>query len=252
MSHLETLQQHRSLSCVDAGLNVWSYTDSTPAADFHNYLTPGAQEQLLLCATFKTGGDGLVLSVLQQVKEWIGSRSMPDQPLTLISCAGIPPFAAIALLSPAAHSLYQTFDPLLHHATFVVFPVYACELSGGETPELVRLIRHDFLPSLEWDRQPHPKLRASFHNSASGVGSVKKKPGLASLAATLSILRQMEGCPASWLRVQNWLEEEMKIEFSDAVYHWRCSDAHVGSEAAFPAMSEKLRIFCVQGMTLTQ
>jgi hypothetical protein len=252
MSHLETLQQHRPLSCFDADLNVWSYTDSTPAADFHNYLTPGSQEQLLLCATFKTGGDSLVLPVLQQAKEWIGSLPMPGQPLTLIPCAGIPPFAAIALLAPDAHSLYQTFDPLLHRATCVVFPVHSCELSGGETPELVRLIRHDFLPSLEWDRQPHPKLRASFHNSATGVGSVKKKPGLASLSDSLSILRQMEGYPASWLRVQNWLEEEMKIEFRDAAYHWRCSDARGGSEVALQTMSERLRIFCVQGMALTQ
>ncbi len=251
MSILKTLKQHRVLSCVDSGLDVWAYTDCTPAASFHHYLTTGNKEQLLLSASFKSGGESLVRSVLRNAKEWLGSSPAPDQTLTLISCADIAPFHAIALLGHAAHSLYQTFDSLLHRGTCVVFPVYECELSGGETPEVLRLIRQDFLPSLEWNREPHPKLRASFNNSATGVGSVKKDPRLASLTKILSELRKMEGCPASWLRVQNWREEEMKIEVNDAAYVWNCSGSDAGGAAAFDSMAERLRNFCVQGLEPT-
>lgn len=251
MSILKTLKQHRVLSCFDSGLDIWAYTDCTPAASFHHYLTPGNKEHLLLSASFKSGGEGLVRSVLRHAKEWLGSNPVPDQPLTLISCADIAPFHSIALLGHAAHSQYKTFDPLLHRATCVAFPVYECELSGGETSEVVRVIRQDFLPSLEWNREPHPKLRASFHNSATGVGSVKKGPRLASLPDILSELRKMEGCSASWLRVQNWREEEMKIEVNDAAYAWSCSGSDAGGAAAFDSMAERLRDFCVQGLKST-
>ena len=245
MSVLSLIQNHHELSLVDADENIWSYTDETPAAQFHTFLTPADHERILLCATFKTGGTAWVKSVLNQAKAFIETHGA-EKPLSLCPCQGLAPFDAVAVISPAAHKMYKTYDPSLHAATRVVFPVYQCELKGDETPGMIDMIRHDFLPSLEWDRQPHPQIRASYMNASTGVGSTVSRPGLAGLARVTSILKQMDGCDSSWLRVQNWLGEERVFKFNQA-YHCEWSRDHKTKLASFEDAAAVLKSFCIDG-----
>lgn len=246
MSLIPLLEKHWELSWAEAADGLWWHHDSTPAADFYHCLTTARDGQALLCATFKSGGRFLAPKVLKAAKAFLEVNET-SKGLTLLPSGDVAPFDAIALVSAQAHALFQTFDAGLNAATTVVFPVYRCEFAGDEPADIVRLIRRDFLPSLEWDRAPHPKILAAFDNPKLGMGSKSTKLKMAGLADVLSILKSMDGCHAAWLRIQNWMGEVMVIEFRDGYLCQRSGRAEmavVDGEAA----AERVQDFCVMGV----
>ncbi len=245
MNSLQTLSRRYTLSPTNTDPRIFTYSDETPAASFHHFLTLAKDEQMLLCTSFKVGDDQLAQTVLREAKSFVSTVEL-TKPLTIIPSAKLGPFDAFAMLSHEAHSLYETIDENVFRATVVVFPVYKCELDGTESSDLIRMIRRDLLPTLQWDREPSPKIHASFVNGKTGVRSVSKKLKLASLPEIISILKQIEGCQNSWVEMRNWLGETLKIEFVND-YQWRLDSGTAGNLSALDKVVSFVQSFCVQG-----
>ena len=120
-------------------------------------------------------------------------------------------FNAVMILSPQAHKLFRVQSKTLHSRTLEIFPIYRCEFSGTEAPELIELIRHDFVSTIDWKRMPSPQIRMSFSDTCTGVRSTGKKPGLAKLSVLDDKVRRLIGCPGSVIEVENFRGDHTKF-----------------------------------------
>jgi hypothetical protein len=124
-------------------------------------------------------------------------------------------FDVVAVLSPAAAKQFEQENDVLNRRAFVVFPIYRCELSGDESPELVDSIRHDFLPSLDWKRAPCPKVTMAYRNKKNKASS---RATLTKLATVLYEVKELYEAEGSWIKLENYAGHRCHLAWSEGHY----------------------------------
>jgi hypothetical protein len=209
----------RGLQTADFSENAYWFEIETPAHRFTNVVAVLDRERYLGLVARDSFDPQLAASVIQFVRDR-QAEIVPTNPVAILErfhhqgCL----FDCVLVVSPQANVLYQTESPTLHSRSFEAIPIYRCEFSGDETPELFRLVRSDFVPTLDWRRSPAPRIWMSFRDAASGVRSTGHKPSLAALDQAIYQIHQLPLAEDSWVQIDNYLAEGARLSFRGREY----------------------------------
>lgn len=196
---------------------AYVYHDQTPAHRFTSVVAPILQEEYCVTLPSRDSFDERFASnALSFVLSHSSGLSVGIPLVILENFDGMEYcFDCIAVLSPLAAKQYEHEHDRLNRKSFVAFPIYRCELSGDESIDLIDLIRHDFLPSLDWKRSPHPKVSMAFQNATTKTRSTGTRPGLTRLQNVLKEIEDLSGTNGNWIKLVNYAGRHMQIEWSD-------------------------------------
>lgn len=107
------------------------------------------------------------------------------------------------------HDTFSVKFPDIQKQTIVVFPIYRCEFSGTESPEIFKLMRKEFVPTLDWDRPPFCKATVAFENKSTGVKSSNR--GLAKQEFIFKELHAFKGGAGSSMEIENFLGQRVTV-----------------------------------------
>jgi hypothetical protein len=202
------------------------YHDQTPAHQFTTVVAPIPEGEYFVALPSRDYFDErLATSVLAFVLNRAQTLSV-QKTLTIIegfSCDEYL-FDCVAVLNPSAANQYEYESDLLNRNMFVAFPIYRCELSGDESKDLIDLIRHDFLPTLDWKRHPRPKVLMSFQNAKTKIRSTEERPRLATLQNVLSEIGNLFGAERSWIILENYKGQRCRIAWMKDAYNVELPD----------------------------
>jgi len=120
-------------------------------------------------------------------------------------------FDAVMLLSPRAHKQFLPRSEQLHARTLEAFPIFRCEFTGDEPADVIELIRHRFVSTVDWRREASPQVHLRFFNARTGVRSTGARMGLASLGSLEFELRTLTDASGSFIEIRNFLGEECRV-----------------------------------------
>jgi hypothetical protein len=120
-------------------------------------------------------------------------------------------FDALLLLAPDVHKLLEIRRPSLQPFVIQAIPIYSCEFTGDETPEMLYTLRKRFVSTLDWKRVPSPRIMASF---STGTVKTPAKLGLISLPDVLFYLQEIRRLGDGFGRVCNYLGELIQITYA--------------------------------------
>jgi hypothetical protein len=215
----EELSEHDPAPYPDIP-GAYIYHDQTPSHQFTTVVAPILEgEYCVVLSSRDCFDEGLATTALTFVLN-LYSTLYVRKPLIIIegfSCQGYS-FDSVAILSPSAANQYEHENALLNKRVFVAFPIYRCELAGNESNDLIDLIRHDFLPSLDWKRSPCPKVLMSFHNAKTKVSSTGIRPRLTTVQDVLAEIENLFGAEGSWIKLENYRGQRCRIEWTKDIY----------------------------------
>ncbi|MCI0563347.1 MAG: hypothetical protein MN733_33140, partial [Nitrososphaera sp.] len=196
---------------------AFTFTDETPAHRFANVVAPIFNgEYCVVLSSRDYFDESLAAAVIDFVVKRASSLSA-ERPLVLLDGFTCPQYSfnAVAVLSPAAANRFEHENDVLNERAFVVFPIYRCELSGDESPELVDSIRHGLLASLDWKRSPCPKVTMAYRNRKNKAGS---RPRLTTLDTVLHEVDELYDSEGSWIELHNYAGHRCRIVWSHGQY----------------------------------
>jgi len=196
---------------------AFMFSDETPAHRFATVVAPILEGEY--CAVVPSRDffdESLATAVLTFVANRASALSI-QKPLVLLYGFVYPQYSfdAVAVLNPAAARQFEHENDVLNKRAFVAFPIYHCELSGDESPEVVDSIRHDLLPSLDWKRAPHPKVTMGYRNKRNKAGS---RPRLTKLATVLFEVEELYEAEGSWIKLENYAGRRCRVAWSQGHY----------------------------------
>lgn len=195
------------------------YQDQTPSHKFTTVIA-SVNDGLCMRLTARDHFDRDLATVVLNAVLHKQSIISVAKPIVIIDGLAVPSytFDSVAVLSPSCANSYRHTSGILNKRTFAVFPIHRCELSGDEPPDLIELIRHDFLPSLDWTRGPCPKILMAFNNTATGSGSTDTQPRLAQMKDLMCELEALDGAEESWIILENYKHQRCRIEWKGNEY----------------------------------
>lgn len=208
---------------------AYIYYDQTPAHEYTTVIAPIVNGDYYLALPSRDFFDeqfatGIFAFVATQSSTLSGA-----QPLVILEDFAYPGYAfdCIAVLSPFAAKQYEYENETLNQRTFVAFPIYRCELSGNESADLINVIRHDFLSSLDWKRSPIPKILIAFGNKQK-----KKKKGrciengfvLTTFENALAVVDHLAESKSDWLSLENYRGQQCRITWNIDHYNIELPD----------------------------
>lgn len=107
------------------------------------------------------------------------------------------------------HDTFSTKFPDAQQKTVVIIPVYRCEFSGNESPAVLKLMRKEFVPTLDWDRPPFCKATVAFENKSTGVKSTNR--GLSKQEFIFKELHSFRGGDGSSMEIENFLGQRIAV-----------------------------------------
>jgi hypothetical protein len=206
-----------TLESFPAVPGAYVYRDQTPAHSFVTVIAPASDTQWFLALTARDFFDeALAANIVDFVRSRWQSVS-PERSIFIIEgfhYAGYD-FDSVAVLSPKCGNIFEHENQELSLRTFVSFPIFRCEFSGQETCDLIDMIRHDFVSTLNWKRRVSPQVYVRFRNNRTGVGSTGKKLGLTSTDILFEQLHDLTGDNSSFIDVKNYKGELCHITRED-------------------------------------
>jgi len=121
-------------------------------------------------------------------------------------------FDCLLILWPSMHRYFTGDSDSLHLHTLVALPIFHCEFTNSDTPDLVGLVRRKYVNSLDWDREPSPRVWIRYQNSI--TRSVGKGLGLIKVEDSLVQIHRLEEDPYQFADVKNYLNEQIRITTS--------------------------------------
>ena len=248
--HLDEELRAAGLQPTPLGTRAYRLDDRTPAHSFTTVIAALTGGECCLTMTARDWFDeGLALAILTFVD------SAEDR-LTLGEVSQIITgfhhdhhgFDAVMLLGPRAHQAFQTRNERLHSLTLEAFPIFRCEFSGNEPAELVDLIRHHFVSTVDWKREASPQLRLRFHNTRTGVRSTGRELGLARPSTLETQLRQLTDAPGSFIEVGNFLGEQCRVTVAGERFVVALPGSADPLALARPDMTAWMRGFLIGGL----
>jgi hypothetical protein len=192
----------------------WSfYAVKTPIVTFTNFVHIPKGGDRLLHVTLR--GDFDNQDVVLYLRETIAVEAIPD-PGEIVkvrlrtSVKGR--FSHALLLGAQYHDVFRVRDPGLNEMTVETFPIHNSEFAGCETPKEVRVLRRDFVSTVDWSRDISPRIRMRFANPVTKGGSIGKKLGLAKLSVLVREIENLSGVRGGWIEVENFESKRLRIE----------------------------------------
>jgi len=102
-------------------------------------------------------------------------------------------------------------SPKLDKKTFEIMPIYRCEFVGDENLDLIDMIRHDFVATIDWKREPKPIVKTRYAVTNRGERTIGNKLGLDRLDVVLRIVFELKEIEGSFLDIKNYLGQECHI-----------------------------------------
>jgi hypothetical protein len=193
------------------------YSDRTPAHSFTTVISPVSNDPFFLALRARDYfDDRFAASMLEFVRDRWDSVNL-SQPMLIIEGFKYPGynFNSLVVLNPVCGNAFENENATLSSRTFVIFPIHRCEFSGDETCELIDLIRHDFVSTLDWKRRISPQIYVRFHNTLTGARSTGKKMGLASADFLFEQLHELSSDKSSFIEVNNYKKEFCRFTRKD-------------------------------------
>jgi hypothetical protein len=242
--HLEDLNPEEFASIP----NAIQYQDRTPAHRFFTVIVPTSDKRHFVVLPARDFFDEhLATEVLLFALKREDSLSL-GQPVRVLEefVASGYSFDSVAVLSPSCAKQFEHQNEFLNERSFVTFPMYRCELTGDESAELVDLIRHEFLPSLDWKRVVCPKISMSFNNKSTRVKSSQKKVGLATLSSVLTEIENLFEAEKSWVRLENFLHQRCEVVWNGERFEVKLD--HGSVEFDTKAVIDFVKKFAMRGL----
>jgi hypothetical protein len=207
----------RQLSSVK---ETYSFEAKTPAHLFTNVIADLTDGQRYLALVARDSFDqDLASALIGFVRKHYPElrQSIPCQILSGFKYEGAK-FDCILAINPNAHGLYVKESPRLHELTIEAIPIYRCEFSGDETVEILQLARRKYVDTLDWRREPSPRVWLAFSDVAMGVRSTGHKLGLTTKKDAILKVRRVAESSESWVELENYAGQHVRITFRDSGY----------------------------------
>ena len=208
----DDLGERFDLTDLEGGCNWKMYRVRTPAHRFTHFLKWFPDENLCVQFSVRDNFSALMPLNLAQFTDAHLSELSCKKKIAKIEAEGtLGPFSAVVYIAPECHSAFKVQIPRLYEQTLVGFPVFDCEFSGDESVEEIICIRRDFLASVDWRRDPVPKILMRYKNHKTKSNSVGGAFGLASLEVLVNEVLNLEGAVDSTVEVINYLHQKCSI-----------------------------------------
>ncbi len=122
-------------------------------------------------------------------------------------------FDAMLFIPSQYHTSFSTYSDRLYQKTIDVFPVYSCEFSGDESPDIVKFLRQDIVSTVNWNREISPKIKLRYKNNKTKSGTIEEKLYLDKWNNLLHELNNLQDCTdsSSFIEVENYKNEYIHI-----------------------------------------
>ncbi|MEU9548102.1 hypothetical protein AB0D88_03520 [Streptomyces werraensis] len=151
-----------------------------------------------------------VLAFARQHEEALIGEGRPIAAVHGFSAAGYA-FDAVAAVAPEVHCHHKTQNPDLTAVTYIVFPAFATEVSGRESPEEAQARYQKMLSPAEIGRDAVPFLKMSYDNPRTGGGSANDGRALAYPRTLRQEIPQLEGSPGGFVEWENRVGEVWRV-----------------------------------------
>lgn len=215
MNFEKLLEGQYSIKEVSSLPGCLFYDFTTPAHRFGNYVLRYRGQALLVPTRDQSFNQRPVKLLRDLTKTELIDFDFPFQVFDNIEISGTS-FECAARISPEYHDMLKHLSLKLHEQTHVVFPMFRCEFSGDESPEIVRLMRKDLVPTLDWSRTPAPKIMMSYANTLTKARSKGMGLGLAGYSTLIREINNLRlpDSDGSYVTARNYLGLQCKIAFS--------------------------------------
>ena len=205
---------------VNGASDWYAYEVRTPAHRFLNIVKWFSEKEL--CCEF-TARDSfpaaLLTGLLSFTDENVSELSCEKRITKLSQISRESSFTAVAYINCESHNAFKSEVPLLHPRTLVAFPVHDCEFSGDESAEQIQCMRSDFVATINWNREPAPKILMRYDNRKTRSKSIGKKLKLAGLATVMNEITNLQDAPESFIEIANYKHQQCLIVSKGSTNH---------------------------------
>ena len=214
MTLINTLSELHPLKDVPQSKQWFVYSNVTPRFHFNHFVCESSNRNLICLTTVR--GEYVpqhvaqFLTFLETFKDKMGDFIGVVLKVSWHGGSEIKMDHAM-FLKPEGHSLLKTENSFLHAHTLVAFPIYDCEFSGDESAEEIVLMRKEFVATIDWNRNPQPKVRLRFDNPQTKGGTIGKHLGFSKLETVQREIRNLSGVQKGFIEMENFKGTRIKI-----------------------------------------
>lgn len=190
-----------------------NYESVTPAFRF-TYFVKASKDgtkliQVAVRGSFLLEDASNICAAIDEFEDVIISLDSPKKlhPVLL----GTSKFDSLIVLPPGYHNSFLAQDRSLAQQTFVVFPAYNCEFCRTESRDAIEVMRRGIVKTLDWKRDPSPRVAMRYSNPKTGGGSVGSDRGLTEISVALREASNLVGSPGAYMEIENFKNEVMEI-----------------------------------------
>jgi hypothetical protein len=211
---LKQLSRMVNLTPVE-GTSAWaSFENATPSFRFHYRVREAtARKALIHFAIRDAYAPEAAQELCFKIDEMEDRILEAEEPRKLHPVAlHASRFDSLVVLPPGFHESLSAQDPDLSARTFVVFPAYGCEFRDVETKACIDVLRRGIVATLDWSRDPSPRVEMRYSNPRTKGGSRGSKRGLTDISVPLREARELAGSPGAFIEIENFTGQVLRVE----------------------------------------
>lgn len=194
---------------VELGDGVFRCKDVLPKTTFFYYVKIGSH--------VPSGDDLLIVSENRIDDEFADSIFLSLRLEYEVSGLELRPIPAnrykfpLVIVAPANYHAYfkGRLDEKRGRLTLCM-PIYRCEFSGTESVDVFFSLRREIVPTLDWERDIHPKIELRFDNSKTRSGTGNGYV-FAKLATVMREIDNLNGVSNGFVEVKNYAGQVVEI-----------------------------------------
>ena len=186
---------------VQLAADLYRLKDEVPAFTDYYYVQLAAGGRDLLVVSENRYDDDFASHILQSaasrpVADGLDIRELPRH--------GEYKFDALLTAPSDYHSYFKGRLDAQRGNLFFCCPIYRCEFSGHESSREFYLLRREIVPTLNWKREPAPKILLRFDNPKTGGGTIPRKRIPAKYPILLREIDELSGVPEGFIEIENY------------------------------------------------
>ncbi|AHG43350.1 hypothetical protein N018_25205 [Pseudomonas syringae CC1557] len=172
----------------------------------YNYWLQSSSAQDLLVVSENLKNDSLAIEIIDSAPSDLAG----DKPTIYKLKKAFNGFTHGIAVPSEYHGYLKGTDGIDRRYLFLCLPIFRCEFSGNESPEEFRELRLHYNPTLDWERDKHPKIRVYFDNPKTGAGVVEDGVFFR-LNALLNEINNLNGVSNGFIEITNWAGAVIEI-----------------------------------------
>ncbi|MBI6578441.1 hypothetical protein YA0001_23865 [Pseudomonas viridiflava] len=172
----------------------------------YNYWLSSAVNQDLLVVSEKIIDDAFALQVIDSAPRQL----FKDKPTIYQLSHSSMNFTHVIAVPSSYHGYFNGRDGIDRTNLFLCVPIFRCEFSGDESVNEFKAMRLNSVPTLDWGRDAHPKLRVYFDNPKTGGGTVEEGV-LFKLPVLLDEVVRLENVADGFIEITNWRADILEV-----------------------------------------